>query len=69
MVSLPGTVPRKPLHKGQLGRDRGVCRLLMNLPVEDVPQRRDGTRSGPDETSGRWAGHTEGLHADSYRPT
>ena len=43
-----GTVPLKPLHKGQLGSVRGVCRLLMNLPAEDVPQRRYGIRSGPD---------------------
>ena len=37
-----GTVPLEPLHKGQLGSVRGVCRLLMNLPAEDLPQRRDG---------------------------
>ena len=25
-----------------------MCRLLMNLPTDDAPQRRDGTRSEPD---------------------
>ena len=51
-----GIVPLKPLHRGQLGSVRSVCRLLMNLLVDHDPQRLPGTDSVPDRTDKSGAG-------------
>ena len=49
IATQTGIVSLKPLHRGQLGSVRSVCRLLMNLPVDHDPQRRAGTHPVPDE--------------------
>ena len=57
IATQTGIVPLKPLHRGQLGSVRRVCRLLMNLHVDHDPQRRAGTHSVPDEegvTAAKW---------------